>query len=62
VIGENQSESPVDTVAESLKKFWFETNLQKIQVTKAYSVAKLDSSGVESLPFSDSYLPALNYF
>ena len=27
-------------MAESLKKFWFETNLQKTQVTKAYSVVQ----------------------
>ena len=40
--------SPIRAVAESLKKFWFETNLQKTQVLKAYSVAKFESSGVES--------------
>ena len=27
-------------MAESFKKFWFETNLQKTQVTKAYSVVQ----------------------
>jgi hypothetical protein len=42
--------------------FMIETNLQKTQVTKAYSVAKLESSGVESLPFSDSLLPPFNPF